>query len=123
MEFSIEPELKVNGDSRLLRVALENLFSNAWKFTSKTAGAKIAFGATQHNGRRAYFIRDNGAGFNMAQADKLFAAFQRFHNATDYPGTGVGLATVQRIIHRHGGQVWAEGAVGRGAIFYWTLPS
>ena len=121
VEFSIEPELKVTGDSRLLRVALENLFHNAWKFTGKTAGAKVEFAATQHSGKRAYFIRDNGAGFNMAHADRLFGAFQRLHSASEYPGTGVGLATVQRIMHRHGGQVWAESSVGNGATFYFSL--
>jgi light-regulated signal transduction histidine kinase (bacteriophytochrome) len=121
VEFSIEPELKVTGDSRLLRVALENLFHNAWKFTSKTVGAKVEFAATQHRGKRAYFIRDNGAGFNMAHADRLFGAFQRLHSASEYPGTGVGLATVQRIMHRHGGQVWAESSVGNGATFYFSL--
>jgi len=121
VEFSIEPELTANGDSRLLRVALQNLLSNAWKFTSKTAGAKIEFGATQQNGKRAYFIRDNGAGFNMDHANRLFGAFQRLHNASDYPGTGVGLATVQRIMHRHGGQVWAESTPGSGATFYFCF--
>jgi two-component system sensor histidine kinase/response regulator len=121
VEFSIEPELKANGDSRLLRVALENLLSNAWKFTGKKSGAKIEFGAIQQKGKRAYFIRDNGAGFNMDHANRLFGAFQRLHNASDYPGTGVGLATVQRIMHRHGGQVWAESTPGNGATFYFSL--
>ncbi|MGH7845269.1 MAG: sensor histidine kinase, partial [Candidatus Binatia bacterium] len=122
VEFAIEPELKANGDPRLLRVVLENLFNNAWKFTEKAPQPKIEFGVTEHNGSRVYFIRDNGAGFDMAYADKLFGAFQRLHNAAEYPGTGVGLATVQRIIHRHGGQLWAEGVVTKGATFYFVLP-
>jgi light-regulated signal transduction histidine kinase (bacteriophytochrome) len=122
VEFSIEPKLKASGDPRLLRVALENLFNNAWKFTGKQLESKIEFGGTEYNGKQVFFVRDNGTGFDMAYAGKLFGAFQRLHDASEYPGTGVGLATVQRIIHRHGGQVWAEGAVGRGATFYLTLP-
>src|SRR5216683_756184 len=121
MEFRIEDGLETTADARLLRLVLENLLGNAWKFTSKRASACIEFGKTHLNGAHAYFVRDDGAGFDPAYADKLFGAFQRLHAVTEFPGTGVGLATVQRIIHRHGGRVWAEGAVERGATFYFTL--
>jgi light-regulated signal transduction histidine kinase (bacteriophytochrome) len=121
MEFRIEDGLETTADARLLRLVLENLLGNAWKFTSKHPAARIEFGETDLNGARAYFVRDDGAGFDPAYAGKLFGAFQRLHAVTEFPGTGVGLATVQRIIHRHGGRVWAEGAVERGATFYFTL--
>ncbi len=121
VECLITPGLSANGDERLLRVVLENLLGNAWKFTSKYTQARIEFGATEVEGESAYFVRDNGAGFDMAYADKLFGAFQRLHSVTEFEGTGIGLATVQRIIHRHGGRVWAEGAVEQGATFYFTL--
>lgn len=121
VEFHVEDGLEAVGDARLLRIVLENLLGNAWKFTSQRAHATIEFGAAQLNGRGAYFVRDNGAGFEAAYADRLFGAFQRLHSAAEFPGTGIGLATVQRIIHRHGGTVWAEGAVDRGATFYFTL--
>ncbi len=121
MEFRIEDGLETTADARLLRLVLENLLGNAWKFTSKHPSARIEFGETHLNGARAYFVRDDGAGFDPAYAGKLFGAFQRLHAVTEFPGTGVGLATVQRIIHRHGGRVWAEGAVERGATFYFTL--
>ncbi|MGH7843779.1 MAG: sensor histidine kinase [Candidatus Binatia bacterium] len=122
IELTLEPGLKAEGDPRLLRIAMENLFSNAWKFTGRTSRARIEFGATDEDGVIAYFIRDNGAGFDMAYADRLFGPFQRLHNAADYPGTGIGLATVQRIVQRHGGKVWAESGLGKGATFYFTLP-
>lgn len=121
VEFIIAGRLMVKGDKRLLRVVLENLLGNAWKFTGKHPKAKIECGVTQVDGRSAYFVRDNGAGFDMAYANKLFGAFQRLHAPSEFPGSGIGLATVQRIIHRHGGQVWAEGVVGQGATFYFTL--
>jgi len=121
IEFWIEDGLEANADPRLLRVVLENLLGNACKFTSKRTSARVEFGKMHRNGSTAYFVRDNGAGFDPAYADRLFGAFQRLHGATEFPGTGVGLATVQRIIHRHGGQIWAEGEVEKGAAFYFTL--
>ena len=121
VEFDIAPGIRVRGDRSLLHVALENLLGNAWKFTSRRDPARIEFGAVNHDGATAYFVRDSGVGFDMAYADKLFGAFQRLHSHSEYPGTGIGLATVQRVIHRHGGRVWAEGVVDKGAIFYFTL--
>lgn len=111
------------GDRSLLRVVLENLLGNAWKFTSKHPRARIEFGITEQDGRTVYFVRDDGAGFDMAYANKLFTPFQRLHGSNEFDGTGIGLATVQRIIYRHGGSVWAEGEVERGATFYFTLKS
>ena len=119
--FEIGEGLEVKGDPRLLRVALENLFRNAWKFTSKHPRARIEFGVAQRDGKPTYFVRDDGAGFDMAYKAKLFGAFQRLHKATEFYGTGVGLATVQRIVRRHGGEIWAEGEVEKGATFYFTL--
>jgi len=121
VEVKIRPGVIVTGDGQLLRIALENLFENAWKFTSKQAESRIEFGVTQASGEPTYFIRDNGAGFNMTYVDRLFGPFQRLHAQGDFPGSGIGLATVQRIIHRHGGRVWAEGLVGQGATFQFTL--
>ncbi len=120
---NITSGLTSHGDAQLLRIALENLLNNAWKYTGKRTEAHIEFGMRTHNGEACYFIEDNGAGFDMAYASKLFGAFQRLHDAKDFPGTGVGLATVQRIIHRHGGHIWAEAAVDRGSVFYFTLPT
>ena len=121
VEIVITPDVAVRADRGLLRVVLHNLMGNAWKFTGKRSDARIEVGVVAADGERAYYVRDNGAGFDMAYASKLFGAFQRLHRVTEFPGTGVGLATVQRIIHRHGGRVWAESAVGRGATFYFTL--
>jgi len=140
VEFTIAPGVTAQGDARLLQVVLENLMGNAWKFTAKQEKARIEFGVLQERDletrRRGdaetlpltaspllpvYFVRDNGAGFDMAYADKLFGAFQRLHSPSEFPGTGIGLATVSRIIHRHGGRVWAEGEVEKGATFYFTL--
>jgi len=121
VEFIIEPNVKAYGDSHLLRIVLENLLSNAWKFTSKHKSAIIEFGVKEHDGKTVYFVRDDGAGFDMAYVDKLFVPFQRLHEQDEFEGTGIGLATVQRIVHRHGGTVWAEGEVEKGATFYFTL--
>ena len=121
IDLVIEPGLMVDADSRLLSIALDNLLGNAWKFTSKVAAARIELGTEVTASGRAFFIRDNGAGFDMQYVHKLFGVFQRLHSATEYPGTGIGLATVARIIHRHRGRVWAEGAPGQGATFYFTL--
>jgi len=121
VEFRIAECLEAFVDPHLIRIALENLLGNAWKFTSKRARAAIEFGKTPVNGASAYFVRDDGAGFDQTYAHRLFGAFQRLHDKSDFPGTGVGLATVQRIIHRHGGRIWAESAVDRGATFYFTL--
>ncbi len=122
VEVEIADGIKARGDDRLLRIALENLLGNAWKFTSKQASSKIEFGAQAGDaGEDVFFVRDNGAGFDMAYADKLFGAFQRLHSTEEFEGTGVGLATVQRIIRRHGGRIRAESEPGRGAIFYFTL--
>jgi PAS domain S-box-containing protein len=121
VDFSITPDLMVEGDPHLLHAALENLIGNAWKFTSKKEKAHIEFGQLSRSKDRTFFIRDNGSGFNMAYVDKLFGVFQRLHAMTDFPGTGVGLATVQRIIKIHGGNIWAEGEEGKGATFYFTL--
>ena len=121
VEFVVADDLEADGDARLLAVALENLLGNAWKFTSKEPTVRIEFGSFSENGTRVYFVRDDGAGFDAAYADRLFGAFQRLHNDDEFEGTGIGLATVQRVIHRHGGRLWAEGEVGKGATFYFTL--
>ena len=125
VEFTTEKGLEVRGDARLLRVALENLIGNAWKFTHIKQKAKVEFGLdevlSREGGVPVYYVKDNGAGFEMAYADKLFGAFQRLHGANEFEGTGIGLATVQRIVHRHGGRIWAEAEVDRGATFYFTL--
>ncbi len=122
VDFKIASGLTARGDARLLRVVVENLFGNAWKFTGNVPSPRIEFGRAVHEGRPAYFVRDNGAGFEMAYAEKLFKPFQRLHQADEFPGSGVGLATVERIVHRHGGQIWAESEIGKGASFYFTLP-
>ncbi len=121
VEFQIAPELKARGDTRLLRVALDNLLRNSWKYTAKQPAPRVEFRSADANGGRTFMVRDNGAGFDMKYADKLFGVFQRLHAAADFEGTGIGLATVRRIINRHGGRIWAEGAVDQGATFYFTL--
>jgi light-regulated signal transduction histidine kinase (bacteriophytochrome) len=121
VEFIIAPGVTVEGDPHLLHIALENLINNAWKFTQKQFQAIIEFGVSQDNNQLTYFVRDNGVGSDMAYVNKLFAPFQRLHARHEFEGTGVGLATVQRIIQRHGGQLWVEASVGQGATFYFTL--
>jgi PAS domain S-box-containing protein len=121
VECIIADGLLVYGDRRLLQVMLQNLLGNAWKFTAKLRHARVEVGRTQYDGKIVYYVRDNGAGFDMAYADKLFAPFQRLHTPDEFEGTGIGLATVQRIVYRHGGRIWAEGAVDQGASFYFTL--
>jgi signal transduction histidine kinase len=121
-DLVVAESLVVSGDSGLLRIALDNLLANAWKFTSRKDRTHIEFGSgPDHAGRTVYFVRDNGAGFDPRYATKLFSPFQRLHSETQFPGTGIGLATVRRIIHRHGGEIWAESAVDCGAGFYFTL--
>ena len=121
VDLIVADGLVARGDSHLLRIALENLLDNAWKFTSTHPRARIEFGAAEMAGETVYFVRDDGAGFDMAYADKLFEAFQRLHTGSEFEGNGVGLVTVKRIIQRHGGRVWAEGVPERGATFYFTL--
>jgi hypothetical protein len=122
VEFAIAPGMAADADLRLMRIALENLLGNAWKFTDKTEHAKIEFGIAEASGKPAFFVRDNGIGFDPAFSGKLFEQFQRLHTDKEYEGSGVGLAIVARVIRRHGGRIWAEGAVGQGAVFYFTLP-
>jgi len=117
----IQPDVRAKGDKLLLRIVLANMLGNAWKYTSKNPQAQIEFGCKSENGETIYFIRDNGAGFDMDFSGKLFGAFQRMHRDDEFPGTGVGLATVSRIINKHGGRIWAESAPGKGATFYFTL--
>ncbi|MCW5596678.1 MAG: GAF domain-containing protein [Rhodocyclaceae bacterium] len=121
VEFTAEPDVQVRGDERLLRVVLHNLLSNAWKFTARKNVAHIEFGVRQKGSSTVYFVSDDGAGFDMRYADKLFGAFQRLHGVKDFAGTGIGLATVHRIVQRHGGLVWAEGEIDKGATFFFTL--
>ena len=121
VEVTIRDAVVAQGDKRLLTIALENLLGNAWKFTAKQAQGKIEFGLTEQDGNRVYFVHDSGVGFDMKYAQKLFTPFHRLHSEKDYPGTGIGLSTVQRIIQRHGGRIWAEAEIGKGATFYFTL--
>ena len=122
IECVVGPSLRVNADLGLLRIVLENLIGNAWKFTGKQAVARIEFGCILQDNVPTFFVRDNGAGFDQSYADRLFAPFQRLHSQSEFKGTGIGLATVSRVITRHGGKVWAEGVVDQGATFHFTLP-
>ncbi len=121
VKIKITPGMVTTGDSHLLGIVIDNLLNNAWKFTRNCLTTSVEFGYTYVDGKTVYFVRDNGAGFDMAYAGKLFGAFQRLHTVSEFPGTGIGLATVQRIVHRHGGRIWAEGEVDEGATFYFTL--
>jgi light-regulated signal transduction histidine kinase (bacteriophytochrome) len=121
VEFTAQPGLTAQGDARLLEIVLSNLLDNAWKFSGTRPLARVEFGQTEVVGKRAFFVRDNGVGFDMTSAQRLFGAFQRMHKASEFPGTGIGLATVQRVVHRHGGRVWAEAQVDQGSTFYFTL--
>jgi PAS domain S-box-containing protein len=121
IEIAISPGLTARGDPQLMRVALQNLIENAWKYSGKTDSPRIAFGCSEVDGERVYHVRDNGAGFDMKFANKLFVPFQRLHSVQEFEGSGIGLASVSRVIKRHNGRIWAEGAVGRGATFHFTL--
>jgi light-regulated signal transduction histidine kinase (bacteriophytochrome) len=121
VEWSIAAGVAATCDAGLIRAVLANLLGNAWKYTGKREVARIAFGVEAGSGEPVYYVRDNGVGFDMKFADKLFGAFQRLHSPADFPGTGIGLATVARIVHRHGGRVWGEGRPGEGAVFNFCL--
>jgi len=121
VDFTIQDCEPIEGDVRLLRIVMENLLRNAWKYTSKHEQAHIEVGCERRLGRVVFHVRDDGAGFDPAYVNRLFKPFQRLHNSTDFQGTGIGLATVQRIIARHGGEIWAQGAVEKGATFYFSL--
>jgi light-regulated signal transduction histidine kinase (bacteriophytochrome) len=121
IETKVAEGLVGQGDSRLVMVLFENLLGNAWKFTSKRPDARVEVGSEVHDGEPAFFVRDNGAGFNMAYANKLFAPFQRLHSDKEFQGTGIGLATVHRVVSRHGGRIWVDAAIDRGATFFFTL--
>lgn len=121
VSVDIEPALQATGDPTLLRQVIENLLANAWKYSSRVEQAQIGFGRSEREGRLVFEVKDNGAGFDMRSAERLFGLFQRLHGANEFPGTGVGLASVRRIVRRHGGDIWAESAPGEGARFYFTL--
>jgi signal transduction histidine kinase len=121
VDFNIAPDLVTQGDPALLRSVLRNLIGNAWKFTGASSSARIEFGHSEQDGKATYFVSDNGVGFSLKSAEKLFLPFNRLHDSTQFSGTGIGLATVRQIVRRHGGDVWAESAPGKGATFYFTL--
>jgi len=121
VRFQVAPDLQVCGDTKLLRIALENVLGNARKFTRKTPDAQVELGAESKDVERVFYVRDNGAGFDMKQAQELFVPFKRLHSVEEFPGTGIGLATVRRVVERHGGRIWAEAEPGQGAVFYFTL--
>ncbi|MBI5524348.1 MAG: response regulator [Desulfarculus sp.] len=123
VEFKLTPGLMAQADRNLLRQVLENLLSNAWKFTGRVEHPLVEMGMEEIDGQRVFMVRDNGAGFDMAHAERLFAPFQRLHSAAEFPGTGIGLAIVQRVINRHGGRIWVRAVVDQGATFYFTLPN
>lgn len=122
-EFAIQPRIRTFGDANLLEIVMKNLLRNAWKFTGMREQTLIEFGARELSSDKTCFVRDNGIGFDMANAERMFHAFQRLHNNAEFPGNGIGLTTVQRIINRHGGRIWAEGEVDKGATFFFTLQS
>ncbi|MHA2353362.1 MAG: sensor histidine kinase, partial [Candidatus Thorarchaeota archaeon] len=122
VDIKITDLVQARCDRRLIKLVLQNLLDNAWKFTSKTSDARIEFGSMEREGEILFYVKDNGAGFNMEYSDKLFIPFQRLHQTDDFEGSGIGLATVQRIINRHGGRVWAESEVDEGSTFYFTIP-
>jgi signal transduction histidine kinase len=123
VEFTVEHGLVAEGDARLIEILVENLLGNAWKFTTRTTLPRVECGSLQKDGQTTFYVKDNGAGFDEAHAQRLFTPFQRLHSSVEFPGTGIGLATVSRIVDRHGGRVWAQGQVDRGATVYWTLPA
>ena len=120
-EFIIAPEILVNGDIQLLQILMQNLLDNAWKYSSKCPNTRIEFGVKSQGDKKVYFVMDNGVGFDMKRADKLFTPFQRLHSDREYAGTGIGLAIAQRVVQRHGGRIWAESETGKGATFFFTL--
>jgi signal transduction histidine kinase len=121
VDFRIVDDLRVKGDPQLLRVALQNLLHNAWKYTRRNSQARIELGVIRGGDQPVFFVRDNGCGFDMVHAERVFNPFTRLHKSEDFEGTGIGLATVKRIIDRHGGRIWAESEVGRGTTFYFTM--
>jgi len=123
LHATIDPNMTAEADGRLVRILLDNLVGNAWKFTAKVAEPEIAIGATNHCGETVFFVRDNGAGFDMTYVDRLFTPFQRLHTDREYAGTGIGLATARRVVERHGGRIWAQSEPGAGATFFFTLPA
>lgn len=121
VSWQVQPDLNVYADPRLMSIALSNLIGNAWKYTAKTVNAKVEFSAKKQDGRTVFYVRDNGAGFDSNRADSLFTPFRRFHSEKEFSGTGIGLTIVERIIRRHGGKIWVESQVGKGATFYFTI--